>query len=104
MASYLCTACGTEFPPAEAPPERCPICQDERQYVPAAGQSWVKLEAFAAAHSNAWRQYEPDVLAFGPVPAFAINQRAFLLRTPHGNVLWDCVSLLDDATIALIRG
>jgi glyoxylase-like metal-dependent hydrolase (beta-lactamase superfamily II) len=26
------------------------------------------------------------------------------LRTPQGNVLWDCLSLLDDATISFIRG
>lgn len=102
MADYLCTACGTRFPPADAPPVSCPICQDERQYVPASGQRWITLEAFRATHANHWRQYEPKLLAFGPVPAFAINQRAFLLRTPHGNVLWDCVSLLDDATATLI--
>ena len=29
---------------------------------------------------------------------FAIGQRAFLLETPSGNVLWDLISLLDDAT------
>ncbi len=28
-------------------------------------------------------------------PDFAINQRALLLRTPHGNVFWDCIALLD---------
>jgi glyoxylase-like metal-dependent hydrolase (beta-lactamase superfamily II) len=35
-------------------------------------------------------------------PAFAISQRAFLLRTPGGNVLWDCISLLDPATEEII--
>jgi hypothetical protein len=104
MAHYLCTACGTRFPPTEAPPPVCPICTDERQYVPAGGQRWTTLEAFVAGHTNTWRQYEPDLLALGTVPAFAINQRAFLLRTPEGNVLWDCISLLDDATISLIQG
>ena len=32
----------------------------------------------------------------GANPAVAIGQRALLVRTPHGNVLWDCVPLLDD--------
>ncbi|MEX0579274.1 MBL fold metallo-hydrolase, partial [Enterobacter cloacae subsp. cloacae] len=34
--------------------------------------------------------------------AFAINQRALLLRTPHGNILWDCIANLDPATKTLI--
>ena len=32
-----------------------------------------------------------------------IGARALLLRTPEGNILWDCIALLDDATEALIR-
>lgn len=104
MPSFLCTACGTEFPPADAPPAGCPTCQDERQYIPASGQGWTTLAAFGATHTNTWKHYAPNLLALGTVPAFAINQRAFLLRTPAGNVLWDCISLLDDATIALING
>jgi len=38
------------------------------------------------------------------VPAFAIGQRALLLLTRQGNVLWDCISLVDEATIALVKG
>ena len=40
----------------------------------------------------------PDLLGVGVQPAVAIGQRALLVQTPHGNVLWDCVSLLDDAS------
>lgn len=36
-------------------------------------------------------------------PTFGIGQRALLARTPAGNVLWDCVALLDDAAVAIIR-
>jgi DNA-directed RNA polymerase subunit RPC12/RpoP len=104
MTVFLCTACGTAFPDAAAPPARCPICSDERQYVPRAGQSWIAREALAAAHRNAWRRHEPGLLSLQPVPAFAINQRAFLVATPAGNLLWDCVALLDPATEALVRG
>jgi len=46
---------------------------------------------------------EADLFEIHTQPAFAIGQRALLLRTPHGNVLWDCISLLDDATDALVR-
>ena len=59
MTVFLCRACGTSFPDAEAPPARCPICDDGRQYVPKAGQAWTTGAALAAAHRNAWQQLEP---------------------------------------------
>lgn len=37
-------------------------------------------------------------------PRLAIGQRAVLLRTPRGNVLWDCVALLDEETVGRIQG
>jgi hypothetical protein len=37
------------------------------------------------------------------VPAFGIGQRALLVRTREGNILWDCVSLIDSDTVALIK-
>ena len=40
----------------------------------------------------------------GTRPRFAIGQRALLVLTPHGNVLWDCISLIDEATVTLIEG
>jgi len=41
-------------------------------------------------------------MGIGTFPAFAIGQRALLLRKPEGNILWDCISFLDDATIMLV--
>jgi DNA-directed RNA polymerase subunit RPC12/RpoP len=52
MPAFICTACGAQFAPSEAPPARCPICEDERQYVPPRGQTWTTLPALAAAHFN----------------------------------------------------
>ena len=103
MTVFLCAACGTSFPDSAAPPANCPICDDERQYVPAAGQAWTTRDALAATYRNAWQLLEPDLFSIQPVPALAINQRAFLLRTPAGNILWDCVPLLDPATEALVH-
>jgi glyoxylase-like metal-dependent hydrolase (beta-lactamase superfamily II) len=37
-------------------------------------------------------------------PDFAIGQRALLVQTPGGNVLWDCISLIDPATVDLLNG
>ena len=38
MPSFICVTCGTGFPPSDREPANCPICEDERQYVPLAGQ------------------------------------------------------------------
>ena len=38
-----------------------------------------------------------------PQPKAGIGQRAFLVRTKEGNVLFDCVPPLDDATVAAVK-
>lgn len=103
MTIHICVTCGTSFPDAPSPPERCPICDEERQYVPASGQRWTTPGALASAHANAWRQVEPGLFEIETHPRFGIGQRAFLLQTPQGNVLWDCIALLDPATVALVQ-
>jgi glyoxylase-like metal-dependent hydrolase (beta-lactamase superfamily II) len=102
MSAFICTACGAQFVPSEAPPAHCPICEDERQYVPPRGQTWTTLPALAASHFNGYREHEPGIIGIGTQPTFAIGQRALLLRTAAGNVLWDCISLVDAATVALV--
>ena len=86
-ARFLCAACGTQYPDAEAPPERCPVCEDERQFVPPGGQSWTTLDALRAGHSNAWRRLGPNLFAVQTCPSFAIGQRTLLGRTPADNLL-----------------
>jgi hypothetical protein len=104
MPAFLCSTCGTQFPPSEAPPSSCPICTDERQYVPMSGQSWTTLESLRKTHSNKIRRLAPGLTTIETTPAFGINQRAILAQTPGGNVLWDCIALVDDATIDLVKG
>jgi hypothetical protein len=103
MPAFICTACGTQYAPSEATPPRCIICEDERQFVPPQGQTWTTLAELAASHFNAWRQHEPGVIGIGTEPRFAIGQRAIILLTEHGNVLWDCIAMVDDATVTLIN-
>jgi hypothetical protein len=103
MDAYICTACGTQYAPSDKPPTQCAICEEERQYVPPAGQSWTTLKSLVASRFNCYREHEPGVIGIGTQPAFAIGQRALLIRTPAGNVLWDCVSLIDDATVTIIK-
>ncbi|MGI8524638.1 MAG: MBL fold metallo-hydrolase [Pseudolabrys sp.] len=103
MPFFLCTACGTQYPPSAKPPAQCGICEEERQYVPPGGQGWTTLEAMSGKYRNSFHQYEPGITGIGTEPHFAIGQRAILVQTPNGNVLWDCIALLDDATISLIK-
>jgi hypothetical protein len=103
MAIHLCCACGTSYPDAHGPPSRCPICEDERQFVPRDGQVWTTREKLARGHVNGWRQLETDLFEIHTDPGFAIGQRALLLKTREGNILWDCIALLDDATEAQVR-
>jgi hypothetical protein len=103
MPAFICNTCGTQFAPSDEQPKECPICLDERQFVPPAGQSWTTLDALNRRHCNQFKQHEPEVLGIGSVPPFSINQRALLVRTSAGNILWDCISVLDAATIDIVR-
>jgi hypothetical protein len=101
MPAFICTACGTQYPASDKAPPQCRICEEERQYVPATGQTWTTLDQLATSHVNKIRDYEPGVTGIGA--GFAIGQRALLLRTAGGNVLWDCVATLNDLTIDAVK-
>ncbi|MCA9662638.1 MAG: MBL fold metallo-hydrolase, partial [Myxococcales bacterium] len=100
--NFICETCGTQFAASAAPPERCPICADERQYVGWAGQRWTTHGALARAHRLRIEE-EAGMLAFGMAPAFAIDQRAFLLETDAGNLLWEALPLVTDEAVAAIE-
>lgn len=103
MHNYICTTCGHQFAESEQPPDRCPICEDDRQFVNPRGQSWTTLDGLAREHHNVFRPLERGLTGIGTEPRFAIGQRALLLKASKGNVLWDCVSLIDDATIEAVE-
>jgi glyoxylase-like metal-dependent hydrolase (beta-lactamase superfamily II) len=103
MPAFICTTCGTQYPVSEMPPGSCRICSEERQYVGLNGQQWTSLDALRADRRNEFHPVEANLTAILTTPAFAINQRAFLIETPAGSILWDCLTLLDDATIQFIR-
>jgi len=86
------------------PPDRCPICDDERQYVGWDGQRWTRLaDLRAEGRTNRFSEEGPGLTGIGTEPQFAIGQRALLVETAGGNVLWDCISFIDDATVAEIE-
>ena len=103
MDSYICTTCGVGYAPSEDPPERCLICEDERQYVNAKGQAWTTLEELQKGHRSDIRELEPNLIGIGATPQIAIGQRALFIAQPGGGVMWDCTPLVTDEAIAQIR-
>jgi glyoxylase-like metal-dependent hydrolase (beta-lactamase superfamily II) len=103
QTAYLCNTCGTQYPPRDTPPSACPICADDRQYIPPTGQRWTTLDELREGHANRIEEIEPGITKIVTEPKFGIGQQAYLVETPHGNILWDCIALIDDATIAEIE-
>lgn len=104
MPNYICTTCGVQYAESEGyPVEVCTICADDRQYVRASGQGWTTLDELRHKHHNEIRTVEPNLTGIATVPGFTISQRPLLIQTAEGNVLWDCISLLDDVTIAALN-
>jgi len=101
--SHICVTCGTQYPTANEPPAECPICKDERQYIGPGGQEWITLEALQKSHRNVFFQEGEGIWGIHTEPEFGIGQRALLLQTRNGGVLWDCISLLDASTIELVK-
>src|SRR5919107_1466607 len=103
MANFICTACGIQYAESVLPPDRCKICEDERQYVGWGGQKWTTLKELQATHTNRLDVEGPELISLVTEPTFAIGQRALHVRTSQGNVLWDCLSLADDRSVAAIQ-
>ena len=103
MAKYICVTCGVQYPESEAPPSECPICRDPRQFVGLDGQKWTTIEEMRGTYRNRIQEEEAGLYSIHTEPGFAIGQRAFLVQTSQGNLLWDCVSLLDEETVARVR-
>jgi glyoxylase-like metal-dependent hydrolase (beta-lactamase superfamily II) len=103
VPAWICATCGVQHADTRVPPDACAICLDERQYVGWGGQRWTTQQELAVDRHNEVREEEPGLLGIGTTPGFAIGQRALLVRTGAGNVLWDCISLLDEATTAAVR-
>lgn len=103
MPHYICLTCGSQHAESDEPPDRCATCEDERQYVGLSGQQWTTIEALAETHEIVLAEEEPGLFSVEMRPGFGIAQRALLVRHPEGNVLWDCVSLVDQGAVDMIE-
>lgn len=103
MPNFTCMTCGTQYAESKHSPDACAVCEDDRQYVKVTGQQWTTLDKLRLTHRNSIRLEEPGLIGIGVEPHFGIGQRALLVRTPQGNLLWDCVPLIDPAVVELVR-
>ncbi len=99
----ICTACGTQYSSAEGIPGLCPICNDDRQFIPENGQNWIALNELADNYGVIAKKVNDTLYELRMTPSFAIGQRALLVLAPGGNILWDCIALLNEPTIAFIK-
>lgn len=98
----VCSTCGTYFPAATAP-GLCTICNEDRQYIPETGQNWTSPEDLHQNHSISINQLKANLCELEITPQFAISQRALLVLSENGNILWDCIPMLDKPTIDFIK-
>lgn len=107
----ICNTCGAQFG-TTSPPKTCPVCDDPRQWVPPSGQSWTTLEELQTSDEKYHNVIEKDLYSNDDnlysvytVPQIAIGQRAILMVRDGGktNVLWDCISYIDDDTVKRIN-
>ncbi|OQE94902.1 hypothetical protein PENNAL_c0003G10465 [Penicillium nalgiovense] len=105
----VCNQCGTQHDAMAADGlNECHICNDPRESVPATGQAWTTLgqAQTSGKFRNIIRQQypnEPHIYTIQTQSILGIGQRCFLIRTPKGNILWDCLSYIDDATVKEIN-
>ena len=65
------------------------------------GQIFTTAKDLRSKHENKIEPcgFDSNVFEIWTEPKFGIGQRACLIRTPNGNVLWDLVALLDQSTV-----
>ncbi len=102
-AHWQCAGCAVEFPPGPAPCGDCPICTDERQYVPGGTQRWVSTEQLVeAGRELEFATLEPGLTAL-TAPGVGIGQSGLLLETDAGCLLFDIPGIITDEAVRRIR-
>lgn len=97
----ICAACAVERD--EPVPGLCPICTDERQYVPEVGQQWLTLdELMQDGRKVSFEENEPGLIGISTDPKVGIGQTAQLVVAPNGSLLWDPVGYVDDNAVETV--
>ncbi|CAH0281791.1 hypothetical protein [Chryseobacterium sp. Bi04] len=98
----MCAECGTQYPESYTD-NACIICEDERQAVPQSGQSWISHEKLLEEHSVKIKKINNNLYEFVVNPRFSIGQRALFVISEDGNILWNCIPLLDEGVVEFIK-
>ncbi len=103
MPNYVCETCGTQYEDSKSTPSACRICADDRQYIAWDGQRRTTIKKMTSRrYKNVITKLEPHLYKIITEPEFGIGQRAFLVQTEEGNILWECLTFIDEATIRAI--
>jgi len=103
MTIWMCATCGVENADALQPPAGCPICADDRQYLPATGQLWTTMPDVRQGRKATVDIVEPNLYGITVTPRVGIGHRPLLVQTPAGNLLWDAPGFFDDALLEAIQ-
>ncbi|PGH28014.1 hypothetical protein AJ80_00269 [Polytolypa hystricis UAMH7299] len=105
MDLMICGACGVQYNTRAV--KSCKICDDPRQYVAPGGQWWTTLREMQESkkYKNEFHmdKNHSGMISIFTVPQVAIGQRAILCCTSKGNILWDCITFIDDETVRRIQ-
>lgn len=96
-----CRTCGVEYDSASLP-SVCPICADERQYLPIDGvQAWVRPGEFDGEVDLV--QLEPNLVGIDVHGSIGIGQRAKVLLTDAGAVMVDVPAAITAEAVQAVR-
>lgn len=101
---HLCATCAVETDGPCSTDRLCPICADERQYLPPGGQRWTTVEQLVkTGHVLEWFEVEPDLVGLVSKPGVGIGQQSMVVRTDEGNLLWDPPGLITNEAVDHVR-
>lgn len=104
MNYYICKTCGVQYENSIEKLGDCKICNEERQYVNPNGQSWTTLEKMMKdGYHNLIHLEEKGLFSMKTTPEFGIGQTAYIVQSNGFNLLWDCITYLDEKTIKQIK-
>src|ERR1700759_1651446 len=105
MTIWVCPTCGANYAPAPEPPARCSLRENQHQWYQPTGQVCTTMDDLAeSGYRSEVREVEPDLFGLGVRPGIGVGQRALIVRTSEGNLLWDPPAFIDEAAIEAVRG
>jgi len=104
MTIHLCATCAVETDGPRTSDQICPVCADERQYLPKGGQRWTTVtELIRDGHVLEWFEVEPGLTGLVSKPGVGIGQQTMIITSDDGNVVWDPPGLITNEAIDHVR-